>query len=459
MKRKGGRWVGWSGNISANRRPSRSFSQDVEYLALDLGEGRDTELHADYVNGALWPILHSRPDLMHFNEASWSAFLRFNDDFAHLLAKQIGPRDRLWVQDYHLIPLAERLESMRVVVRCGFFLHVPFPRPETMIRLPRHGELLDKLAAFELIGVQTPQDLERFTQYLQSARGARVAGVQQILGKDRVLIEMPDGRSFRAAAYPISIDTRSIEESAPAAGDGASVRRLATSLGGSSLVLGVDRLDYSKGLEERFDAYRCFLEAAPARVDECTFVQIAPLSRAEIPAYRQLRNRLDRQVGRINGSFSRPDRTALRYVNRSFSQRTLYGFYRLARVALVTPLCDGMNLVAKEFIACQDPRDPGVLVLSRHAGAANELGDALIVDPLNRDEVCAAIETALAMPLAERVARWSMMIDQLRRRDVHAWADDFLGDLAESRWPDAVPATVSRANPSQLSAAASAAMT
>jgi len=441
QQRHGGLWFGWSGKIDPDRsgRLHEQQAEGITYATIDLSR-RD---HADYYNGfanrSLWPLLHFRVDLVDYSRETWAAYRRVNALFAAKLAPMLHDDDLVWVQDYHLIPMAALLREHGVRARIGFFLHVPMPSSDLLAALPQHRELFDGLSSYDLVGFQTVRDLERFQDYVRLFGGGRILTPG--------LIETSEGHRFRAGAFPISIDTAQIERQAAAAGDKASVRRLRESLSDRALAIGVDRLDYSKGLPERFRAFERLLQRYPDQRGSLTFLQIAPVSRGEVAEYKALRGELEQLAGHINGGHAEPDWTPVRYVNRNFAHPTLTGFYRMARVGLVTPLRDGMNLVAKEYVASQDPADPGVLVLSTFAGAARELDrGALIVNPYDLDGVADAIAQAARMPLDERQRRWEGMIELLRRHDIHAWRRDYLNALAMVR-PE--PERVARERPAK----------
>jgi len=346
--------------------------------------------------------------------------------FAERVVPALKPDDILWVHDYHMIPLGSALRRLRVDNPIGFFLHIPFPAPEVLATLPVHEALVRALFAYDLVGFQTEKDLQAFRDYVEREAGGWT-------GDDGTMHAY--GTSVRAASFPISIDTRLVAARAERATSTRQAARLRDSLSDRRLVIGVDRLDYTKGLVHRFDAVERLLEGNPQYRRAVVVLQIAQPSREDVLEYQRIRAELDARIGRINGRFGEPDHLPLRYVNRSFRQETLFGFYRASRVALVTPLRDGMNLVAKEFVASQDPDDPGVLVLSRFAGAATELETALIVNPFDVDQIADALDRALAMPVEERRARYETMMAQLETHDVHAWRDAFLDALQH---PDGV---------------------
>jgi trehalose 6-phosphate synthase len=418
-----GLWFGWSGRVgSATEVPQRRRDGVVDYATLDLSEDDVQAYYRDFANRVLWPLLHSRIDLIDYGRECSEGYRRVNSRFARALARELRPNDVVWVHDYHLIPLASELRALGVGNRIGFFLHVPFPPGDLVATLPHHRELFGRLLDYDLIGLQTRADAAHLEGYLRDQLGLRPS-----LG---ALWPTPDDRGLRVSAYPIGIDTPAIEALAASADGADEVRRLRDSLGERRLIIGVDRLDYSKGLPERMRAFERYLTRHPDLCGRLTYLQIAPPSRGEAAEYRQLRAELEALAGHINGLHARPDWTPIRYVNHGYPHRVLTGFYRAAGVGLVTPLRDGMNLVAKEYVASQSPDDPGVLVLSRFAGAAGELDAALLVNPHDSDEVADALAQAARMPLPERRERWRTMMDVLRRNDITAWRRSFLQALS-----------------------------
>ena len=431
LRREGGVWFGWSGKL-ADETPSAPqilVDGNITYATLDLGRVDHELYYTDYANTTLWPLLHYRPGLFEFKREAFDGYMRVNAAFAAALVPLLRGDDLIWVHDYHFIPLAAKLRKLELDNRIGLFLHTPFPAAEVLISLPRHPALMSALTHYDLIGFQTENDRRALFDYVVNEARGRVAADGTIEAF---------GRRAHAAVFPIGIDTEAFARMAQTAARASESRRLRDSIASRDLIIGVDRLDYSKGLSHRFLALRELLTAHPEYKQRVTFLQIAPISRGEVPQYKTLRRDLERLAGNINGQFANFDWTPVRYVNRGFSRQTLAGFYRMSRVGLVTPLRDGMNLVAKEYVAAQDPEDPGVLVLSRFAGAARELTDALIVNPHDNDEMAEALHRALTMPLAERRARWEAMMALLRRNTIAAWRDNFLDALQHG--PAAPPA-------------------
>jgi trehalose 6-phosphate synthase len=420
----GGIWFGWSGK-QAKRSATEVHRQrngEITYATIDLSRRDYNDYYNGFANRSLWPLFHYRPDLVDYQRKNYEGYVRVNALFADELAKLIKPDDTVWIHDYHLIPLARELRERGLDNCMGFFLHTPLAAAELLSTLPHHRELFGSFSAYDLVGLQTTLDLRSLRDYF-----AREAGARRATGDT---IALPDGHRFRAGHFPISIDTASAREIARDAADNAATRRLKQSLNDRALVIGVDRLDYSKGLLERFDAFSRLLRRHEDRRKTVCLLQIAPPSRSEVPEYRQIRRELERRAGHINGALAEPDWVPIRYVNQTIPYDTLAGYYRLARVGFVTPLRDGMNLVAKEYVACQDPEDPGALVLSRFAGAAEELSDgALLVNPHDEVGMAEVLDRALKMPLAERKRRWRKMMDVLETNDITAWRRNFLKAL------------------------------
>lgn len=435
----GGLWFGWSGKrvAAAQRRLHRASSGAIDYALLDLTREEYEAYYLGFANRTLWPLHHFEPTLMQYSAEQYAGYRAVNKLFAKHLAPLIRDDDCVWVHDYHLIPLAAELRALGVGARIGFFLHIPVPSPDLLVDLPCHADLVATLTACDLVGVQTQNDARALFRYFLGVLGAERSDEVIELGRRRT----------RIAPFPISICTAEIARQAQQAAESSSARRLRASLADSTLAIGVDRLDYSKGLPRRFEAFGRFLAKHREWRSRVSFLQIAPPSREEVPEYCELRSRLERSAGATNGRYSDPDWVPIRYVNRSFSHSTLAGFYRLARLALVTPLRDGMNLVAKEFVAAQAPDDPGALVLSQFAGAANELRQAVLVNPYDPEGMVEAIERGLTMSRTERRERWAAMFEYLTRHDIGAWRRAFLqalmagetGAPAETEQPLSVP--------------------
>jgi len=431
LQERGGLWFGWSGKVSSEKKLKRVSHESIDYATFDLSRQDHDEFYAGFANRTLWPLLHYRLDMVDYQRSHLDGYMRTNALFADHLVKLLKPDDIVWVHDYHLIPMASMLRKRGVKNRIGFFLHTPLPPAALLIVLPKHRDLFETLASYDLVGLQTARDLRALEDYFVH----EIGGTMRTGGRLRAA----DGRSFRAGVFPISIDTPLVAQTAKDAESLEEIKQLKNSLEGRALIIGVDRLDYSKGLPERFNGYALLLERAPELHREITFLQIAPTSRGVVPQYRQIRRDLERSAGHINGMYAAPDWVPIRYVNQSFPHSVLTGYYRTARVGLVTPLRDGMNLVAKEYVASQDPKNPGVLVLSRFAGAAFELPDALLINPADATEVADAVERALKMPLKERRRRWRAMMDVLEQHDLTMWRNSFIKALSRVDATHAAP--------------------
>jgi trehalose 6-phosphate synthase len=420
LHQAGGLWFGWSGRVGEETpsAPNVLDADGVTYATVDLSRADHDGYYSGLSNAALWPLFHYRLDLVNFTRSDFAAYIRVNTLLADTLAPLLKPNDVVWVHDYHLIPMAEELRRVGAKQRIGFFLHTPFPSLGVLATLPHYVELLRSLCAYDLVGFQTIEDLTAFHDAIIRRAGGKVSA-------DGGSVRAFD-RDLRSGVFPIGVDPDAIANVAARAVKSRTTRRLQESLRGRQLIIGVDRLDYSKGLEHRFKAFSCFLESYPAQRNHVRLLQIATATRSDVPEYRALRQRLGALAGDIAGRYAQLDWAPIQYLNRSFSQPSLAGFFRISRVALVTPLRDGMNLVAKEYVAAQFPEDPGVLVLSPFAGAAYELDAALIANPYDPDAVAEALQKALEMPIEERRERWQTMMEILRRNSITAWRESFL---------------------------------
>jgi trehalose 6-phosphate synthase len=430
LQHNGGIWLGWSGKVApADPLETRSVRhKNVEYVVTGLSKDDFEEYYNGFANRVLWPILHYRLDLAEFARRDLSGYFRVNDHFATELEKIIEEDDLIWVHDYHLIPIADALRRRGHANRIGFFLHIPFPSPEVLTSLPRHEQLIPLLLQYDVVGFQTEGDAGNFVRYLLSeCNQPREMGLFETAGHQITL--SLNGRQTLIGSFPVGIEPRGFQRLACRNVRSPLVQNLVASLGGRDLVIGVDRLGYSKGLIERLDAFDIFLTNHSEWIGKVTYLQITPKNRSEIPEYAELAEGLGSAAGRINGKYGEVSWTPIRYVNRVYSRSVLAGLYRTARVGLVTPLRDGMNLVAKEYVAAQDADDPGVLILSRFAGAAIEFRRALLVNPYDAESVASAIAQALTMPLEERRARHQALLAAVFDYDVDRWQREFLAAL------------------------------
>ena len=429
LREYSGIWFGWSGKTIPEFTGQLNMQriEGVTVATVDLEETDYQEYYNGYANKTLWPLFHYRVDLTAYDRSFGEGYDRVNKRFAETLLPLIEPDDIVWVHDYHLIPVARELRRMGVTNRIGFFLHIPWPAHQLVTTLPRHKALVEALFHYDLIGFQTEESLQAFEGYVFS----EVSGRKNERGE---LVAF--GQRTCAAVFPIGVDAADFAQIV----QGENARKVYDRMMAHSvfrkMIVGVDRLDYSKGLEERLIGFERFLADHPDMVRDVMLLQIAPISRDEVEAYQDLRARLDGLIGRINGAYAEMDFTPIRYVNRSYRRDELAGIYRASRVALVTPLRDGMNLVAKEYVAAQNPDDPGVLILSRFAGAARQMKDALIINPNSPEEISDALERALSMELPERRRRWQALFDNVSREDVTAWRDDFVTALRARPGPE-----------------------
>ena len=425
LRDHGGMWFGWSGKLTGGSAsdPEIVSRGKIDYATISLNEKDFEQYYNGYSNKVLWPVCHYLLDFIRYSPEDFEGYRRVNAVFAHKLAGLLRPDDIIWVHDYHLIPLASELRSAGIENRVGFFLHVPFPSYEAFRAVPGHEYLLRCMCSYDVLGFHTQGDLAAFQTCIREP----IVGAE-FLGKNRVRVA---GGELIADVFPIGVDVDETQSLAAEAQGLKQVQNMVKSLGDRSLMIGVDRLDYSKGLVQRFLAYQRLLEKYPNAQKNVTLMQIAPPTRTGVRAYDEIRAELEQTSGHINGRFAETDWVPIRYLNKGVARKPLMGLFREADVGLVTPVRDGMNLVAKEFVAAQDPDDPGMLVLSSLAGAAAELTDAVIVNPHDLDDVADGIATAINMPLEERRKRHAAMMEVLRRNDITAWRTRFVDALLD----------------------------
>jgi len=429
LKANGGLWFGWSGDTLKGPTTGELKTlrhQGIDYATVDLNENDYKGFYAGYSNNILWPLFHFRLGLLEYDRRQAEAYRRVNRDFAKALMPLLGPDDTIWIHDYQLIPMAAELRALGAKQRIGFFLHIPFPPWAVFSALPDAEVLLRDLLAYDLVGVQTRRDLAGMANSLQDGLGLE-------LDAGGGVTSLRDGvkRRTQLSAHAIGIDTRGFATTARKAAFGTDAQRMKDSMGDRQLIVGAERLDYTKGLPHRLRGFGALLANFPEHLNRVTYLQVAARSRNEVATYRDLRRELDQLAGRINGDYAEFDWTPVRYVARAVARDTLAGFYRAADVGLVTPLRDGMNLVAKEYVAAQDPEKPGVLVLSSFAGAAESMDGALLVNPLDAEAMAEQLDRALKMPLGERKERWASMMQGLEEQTASRWAENFLAELAE----------------------------
>ncbi len=422
LRESSGIWFGWSGEVTGQFSGHINLQRNygVTTATIDLEEQDVDEYYNGYANRTLWPLFHYRMDLAEFESGFAEGYERVNQRFAETLEPLIESDDLIWIHDYHLFPLGQYLRDRKVANRIGFFLHIPWPPYRLLLSLPNHRQLVDTLLAYDVVGFQTEDSLAAFREYVVQELSGTIDADGRIMVGDR---------SMMAIACPIGIDADNFLEATKSPAARYAFYRMRQSSNGRDMIIGVDRLDYSKGLEERFLGYERLLQEDEKIHGEVFLLQIAPPSRGDVQSYQEIRASLDSLSGRINGAYADVEWVPIRYVNRGYPRDRLAGIYRAAKIGLVTPLRDGMNLVAKEYIAAQDPEDPGVLILSRFAGAAEQLTQALLINPYSPEEIAEAIRTALAMPVEERKARWRACMDNIEAEDVIWWRKRFTDAL------------------------------
>ncbi|KQM78996.1 alpha,alpha-trehalose-phosphate synthase (UDP-forming) [Xylophilus sp. Leaf220] len=429
LNRTGGLWFGWSGNIVEGGTPGegelhRQQAGAVTLATVDLCREDHDNYYLGYSNGVLWPVFHYRLDLAHFDANHIAGYRRVNQLFARKLMSLLKEDDTIWVHDYHLIPLAAELRAMGCKQKIGFFLHIPLPPQLILAAIPQHEWLMRSLFSYDVVGLQSEADATHFSRYVESELGAEVLG-------DHMFRAF--GSTIRAQAFPIGIDVDEFAALTHAKEARDTYDRMREEYARRRLLIGVDRLDYSKGIPHRVRAFRELLANYPENRDSAVLIQIASPTRESVDAYNDIRIELEGLCGAINGDYGELDWMPIRYIHRTVARKRIPGICRAAAVGLVTPLRDGMNLVAKEYVAAQDPADPGVLVLSRFAGAAEQMKDALLVNPYDAHGTAEVIQRALQMPLDERRDRHQKLLHGIREHDVHWWRRTFLAALESAR--------------------------
>jgi alpha,alpha-trehalose-phosphate synthase [UDP-forming] len=408
--------VGWPGTAGGGGRPFLHEGLRIRPVGLTPHEV-ETFYHG-MANSTFWPLYHDAIRTPEFKREWWGPYIEANRKFARAAAAVARPGDMVWVHDYHLQLVPRFLRQLRDDVRIGFFLHIPFPPEELFAWLPWRRQVLEGLLGADVVGFQTYQNAQNFSRAARALTAAE--------GTDTEL-EF-EGRKVTVNAFPISIDTGWFEERARDAEVNRRAAEIRERIGDRKMILGVDRLDYTKGMDVRLSAFQELLRRGKRTVDDCVLVQIAVPSRERVADYASMRDRVEQMVGRINGEYSEPGRVAVHYFRRSLSREDLIAYYRAADVMLVTPLRDGMNLVAKEYVATR-VNGSGVLVLSEFAGAARELRRALLVNPRDLDSMATTLEMALDLPAEEARHRMNILRIVVRRHDVFEWARSFVGAM------------------------------
>ncbi len=415
---RGGAWIGWPGTAGAQMKPWSDGSLRLAPVALVQSEVE--RFYSGFSNASIWPLYHDGMRTPEFHRPWWAAYESANRKFAEAAAAEMRPRDLVWVQDYHLQLVPAMLREARPEARIGFFLHIPFPAEELFARLPWRRQILEGLLGADVIGFQTRHAAQNFIAAARQYAGARGTGSSLAWG----------GRMVRVEAFPISIDFEKFETLAARPEAAAQALDLQKRLGESrKILLGVDRLDYTKGIDVRLRAFGEMLRRGAITSDKCVMVQVAVPSRESVAEYADMRRQIEELVGKINGEYGEPGRAAVHYLRRTVPHEQLAAYYLAAHVMVVTPLRDGMNLVAKEYVASRVNRD-GALVLSEFAGAAEQLRHALLVNPYDIDGVAATLERALTLSTREERRRMTSLRRIVREHDVHRWSDSFLEALS-----------------------------
>ncbi len=422
-QRSKGLWLGWPGDVSRLSPEQRVELErrlhELRLVPLYLSPGEHSRFYEGFSNGVLWPLFHYLLDRVRLDSRDWESYQAVNARFAELVAAHYRPGDLIWVQDYQLCLLPAMLRERLPGARIGFFLHIPFPSSEVFRTLPWRTALLEGLLGADLIGFHTFSYARHFSSSLL-----------RLLGLESEADRFPhEGREVRVGVFPMGVDAKALGALAESPEVLAEAELIQKDAHGRKIFLGIDRLDYTKGMPRRLLAFERLLEREPQLRSRVRLVQVAVPSRTKIEAYEALRREVDELVGRINGAYGSTSAMPIHYLYRDFNERHIAAFYRAADVMLVTPLRDGMNLVAKEFAAAR-PDEDGVLILSELAGAASELGGALRVNPYDIDQLAAAMKQALTMPAEERWTRMRALRQRVLQADVHQWAQAFLDDLA-----------------------------
>ena len=431
-ERSGGLWIGWPGDVSrlsgTQRTQVEAQLSALRCVPLYLSSSEVSRFYEGYSNRVLWPLCHYLLDRMPRHHKDWDVYARVNERFADLVVRHYQPGDTIWVQDYQLMLVPGLLRERLPEARIGYFHHIPFPSSEIFRTLPHREELLRGLLGADLVGFHTAGYAQHFSESLL-----------QLLGLEADMDQVPyEGRVVHVGGFPMGIDAGAFETLATDAGVLEEVRVMKERSVGQRLLVGVDRLDYTKGIPRRLLAVQRLLEREPTLRGRLRLIQVAVPSRTQVEDYAVYRDTVDELVGRINGQYGSVHNVPIHYLYRSFNEKQLAALYRAADVMLVTPIRDGMNLVAKEFCACR-PDEDGVLVLSEFAGAAAELRDAVIINPYDIEAMADAIEQALEMTPQERRYRMRALRAQVKKKDVHWWVNEFLGTLQGMSSPQPTP--------------------
>lgn len=418
LARHNGFWFGWNGQVDDTETPETVVEQGGGHttVTMPLTAADYNDFYLGYSNSVLWPVFHNRLDLAQFEAGYYARYIAVNEKFAAHLARMIEPDDVIWVHDYHLFPLALALRRLGIENPIGFFLHIPVGPAQALIAIPEHREIARALSAYDLVGVQTDRDLRNLIDFLQQS----VSGSLLPSGRIRACDSELD-----IGCFPVGINPQDFS--------GSLVVRDGNEEGSeTSRIIGIDRLDYTKGLPQKFRAFGKFLEDYPEHRRRIVLSQFAPPTRESVEAYADIRGELESLSGSINGRYGELDWVPINYIHRPMPRNELRDVYRASHICWVTPLMDGMNLVSKEYVASQDPADPGVLILSKFAGAAAQLRDAVLVNPYDPNDMVQTLRQALEMPIDERVARHKKLMNVIHKSDADTWSDSYYSSLVKA---------------------------
>lgn len=419
----GGIWLGWNGE-TVEHKQQLTFNthrhRNIDYITCPLTQTQYSSYYAGFANNTLWPAMHHRSDLIEYNVSDYEGYQQVNYLFAKKLAQLAKPDDTIWVHDYHFFSVAKYCRELGMQNRIGFFLHIPFASLELWQRIPAAQQLIADLCQYDVIGLQTEKDQKVCMQVCTSLLKAQKIQHSTLSYHQRLTT---------IKCYPIGINPSAIQKVAQQFSNAHDFLNRPVTLNTSKTIIGVDRIDYSKGLLERFIAFAEFLEQYPQYQQQVKHLQIACPCRLEVAAYKRLYERFKIKVDLINQEFAQNNWQPIECIYDATSHEHLMQLYRQVDVCWVSSIRDGMNLVAKEFIAAQDPLDPGVLILSKYAGAAEQMSEAILVDPTDKQAMVKALKTALEMPRQERILRYKELIKGLKAFDINDWRNAFLNDL------------------------------
>ncbi len=427
LRNRGGMWIGWPGSAE-NEIPDidqilATATRDSGYTLkpVVLNTEEKEKFYQGFSNEIIWPLFHDLQSHCNFDPSYWRTYEEVNRKFARIVARNYKPEDFIWVHDYHLINVAKELHQMGLRARVGFFLHIPFPPLDIFLKLPWRFQMLHALLEYDLIGFQTLRDRRNFIQCVRTL----IPDVT-LIGKGQVITARLGTREVRIGAFPIGIDYNEFAKRAASSEVTVRTEQLHQDLRDRQIILGIDRLDYTKGIADRFEAFRNLLQRYPELHRRVTLIQVAVPSREDIPRYHELKMDIERRVGEINGQFTQSGWVPIHYIFRNLTREELLAYYRAASIALVTPLKDGMNLVAKEYCAANID-ETGLLILSEFAGAASQLQrGAFLVNPYSAEGVADAIFRAFHTPPSERRSAMRKLRRSVRDYDIYWWVDSFL---------------------------------